>query len=173
MLIGPDSFSAYLGLTAFSGAMIWAAIGDVRTFTITNKLNLTIAVGFLIFALPMGLSLQDIAAHVGVGAVTLMITITMFLIGIFGGGDAKMMGAAALWLGPAAMQPFILYTAFSGGGLVVILLVSRYLARRFGLPKQPRWLRRLLRQRSAVPYGVALGLGAILATPHTGWFPTL
>jgi prepilin peptidase CpaA len=102
---------------------------------------------------------------------TTTIALAMFLVGVYGGGDAKLTGAAALWLGPTAMMPFILYTAIAGGILVVLLIASRHLARRYGLPRNPRWARRLLRKSSAVPYGVALGIGAILATPYTLWFP--
>jgi len=172
MTVGPETFAAAAGLVAFSGAMIWAGIGDVRTFLITNKLNTLIAAGFLVFALPMGLGVNELAAHVGVGLVTTIIAMGMFLIGVYGGGDAKLTGAAALWLGPAAMMPFILYTSIAGGVLVLFLILGRRLAKRFGLPKSPRWARRLLRKSAAVPYGVALGIGAILATPYTVWFPS-
>ncbi len=173
MTLGPDTLAAGAGLAAFSGAMIWAGIGDVRTFIISNKLNILIAAGFLVFALPMGLGLGDLAAHIGVGLLTTIIALAMFLLGIYGGGDAKLTGAAALWLGPAAMTPFILYTVLAGGVLVVCLIIGRLLARRLGLPKRPRWARRLLRKSSAVPYGVALGIGAILATPYAVWFPSI
>lgn len=173
MTLGPDTVAAGAGLIAFSGAMIWAAIGDVRTFLITNKLNMMIAAGFLVFAMPMGLGLNDLAAHIGIGLLTTTIALAMFLVGVYGGGDAKLTGAAALWLGPTAMMPFILYTAIAGGILVVLLIASRHLARRYGLPRNPRWARRLLRKSSAVPYGVALGVGAILATPYTLWFPNI
>jgi prepilin peptidase CpaA len=119
----------------------------------------------------MGLGWNDLAAHIGIGLLTTIIALAMFLVGVYGGGDAKLTGAAALWLGPTAMMPFILYTAIAGGALVVTLIIGRQLARHFGLPKKPRWARRLLRKSSAVPYGVALGVGAILATPYTLWFP--
>lgn len=171
MTFTPDSFIAGAGLVAFCGAMIWAGIGDVRTFLITNKLNMLIAGSFLVLALPMGLDLNELAAHIGIGLVTTLIGLAMFLVGVYGGGDAKLTGAAALWLGPAAMMPFILYTAIAGGVLVIVLMLGRQLARYFGLPKNPRWARRLLRKSAAVPYGVALGIGAILATPYTVWFP--
>ena len=45
------------------------------------------------------------------------------------------------------------------------------MARKYGLPKSPKWARRLLRKRSAVPYGVALGIGALIAAPQAAWFP--
>jgi prepilin peptidase CpaA len=160
-----------LGLLVFAAAMAWAAIGDVRSFRITNKLNLAIAAAFLLFCIPMGMGWVDIMSHVKVAAITLTITLSMFYIGVFGGGDAKMAGAVALWLGPAPMIPFVYFTAISGGVLVLILLVSRRLARHFGLPSSPKWARRILRKHSAVPYGVALGIGALIAVPKAVWFP--
>jgi prepilin peptidase CpaA len=160
-----------LGLLVFGGLMVWAAIGDVRSFTITNKLNLGIAAAFLLLAIPMGMGWPEIFGHLKVGLITIVITISMFLIGIFGGGDAKMTGAVALWLGPTAMFPFIFYTAISGGILVLVLIISRQAAKKLGLPRSPKWARRLLRKRSGVPYGVALGIGALVAVPQAVWFP--
>ena len=163
--------TSLLGLVVFASLMIWAAIGDVRTFTITNKLNLTIAALFLILALPMGLAWSAIFDHLKVGLIASVIAIAMFYIGIYGGGDAKMTGAIALWLGAAPMIPFIFYTALAGGILGLSLIIGRHMARKYGLPKSPRWARRLLRKRSAVPYGVALGIGALIAAPQAAWFP--
>ena len=157
--------TSLLGLVVFASLMIWAAIGDVRTFTITNKLNLTIAALFLILALPMGLAWSAIFDHLSV------IAIAMFYIGIYGGGDAKMTGAIALWLGAAPMLSFIFFTALAGGVLGLSLIIGRHMARKYGLPKSPKWARRLLRKRSAVPYGVALGIGALIAAPQAAWFP--
>jgi prepilin peptidase CpaA len=159
------------GLLVFGGFMVWAAVGDVRSFTITNKLNAAIATAFLLFAIPMGMAWPEIVEHLKVGLITIAITLSMFFVGIYGGGDAKMTGAVALWLGPAAMIPFIYYTALSGGVLVVILIVARRIAKNYGLPKSPKWARRMLRKRSAVPYGVALGVGALIAAPQAVWFP--
>jgi prepilin peptidase CpaA len=159
------------GLLVFAGLMVWAAIGDVRSFRITNKLNLCIAAAFLAFAIPMGMGWLDIVGHMKVALVTIVITMSMFLAGVFGGGDAKMTGAVALWLGPSAMIPFIYYTALSGGVLVLILILGRKLAKRHGLPRSPKWARRMMRKHSAVPYGVALGLGALIAVPQAVWFP--
>lgn len=160
-----------LGLVCFAGFMVWAAIGDVRSFTITNKLNLLIAISFLVLALPMGLTWPTFFDHIKVGVIGCGIAMAMFYIGIFGGGDAKMTGAIALWLGNAPMIPFIFYTALAGGALGVILIVGRRLAKHYGLPKSPKWARRILRKGSAVPYGVALGIGALIAMPNATWFP--
>jgi prepilin peptidase CpaA len=171
-MFGTSYLVPSLGLLAFSGAMIWAGMTDVRSFTITNRTNLTIAISFFALSLPMGMQMGEFAGHFYVGLITFSIAILLFFLGIFGGGDAKLMGAAALWLGPAAIQPFVFYTALSGGLLALVLWAGRKVSAKLGLPKQPRWARRLLRKQSAVPYGVALAIGAISATPYTTWFPS-
>jgi prepilin peptidase CpaA len=173
MNMSPTLMMGLVGLLCFSGFMIWAAIGDVRSFRITNKLNLLIAGSFLVLAVPMGLAWPAIFDHLKVGFIACAIAMAMFYIGIFGGGDAKMTGAIALWLGGSPMMPFIFYTALVGGLLAVTLIIGRKLANRFGLPKSPKWARRILRKRSAVPYGVALGIGALIAVPNATWFPHL
>lgn len=168
----PTLIMSTIGLLVFTLLMAWAAIGDIRSFTITDKLNLTIAALFLLLAIPMGLGWGAILDHVKIGLIATVIAIAMFYIGIFGGGDAKMTGAIALWLGSTPMVPFIFYTALTGGVLGIILIIGRRLAKKFGLPKSPKWARRILRKRSAVPYGVALGIGALLAAPQALWFPS-
>jgi prepilin peptidase CpaA len=167
----PFMFSL-LGLASFAALVIWAGIGDVRTFMITNRLNLAIAATFLVLCIPMGMDWGAIFNHLKVGVIASLIAMVMFLIGIYGGGDFKMTGAVALWLGPAPIIPFIFYTAIAGGILAIVLIVSRRLAARFGLPASPRWARRMLRRRSAAPYGVALAVGALMAVPRAVWFPT-
>jgi prepilin peptidase CpaA len=162
-----------IGLATFAGLMIWAAIGDVRRFTITNKLNLTIAACFVVLAIPMGMAWPAFFDHLKIGLIAAVIAIIMFYIGIFGGGDAKMVGAIALWLGSAPMLTFVFYTSLAGGILGISLLIGRRLAKQYGLPKSPKWARRMLRKQSSVPYGVALAIGALMATPQAVWFPNI
>jgi prepilin peptidase CpaA len=171
MDVTPTHLIGLLGLLVFAGLMLWAAIWDVQTFTITNKLNLVIAASFLVLAVPMGLGWPVILDHIKVAVIASIVAMIMFYIGIYGGGDFKMTGAIALWLGSAPMVPFILYTAIAGGALGLSLIIGRKLAKTYGLPKSPKWARQLLRKRSAVPYGVALGVGALLAAPGAVWFP--
>jgi prepilin peptidase CpaA len=160
-----------LGLLSLCGLMVWAAVGDVRSFTITNKLNLVIAATFLVLAIPMGMEWPAVFDNIKVGIIASVIAIAMFYVGIFGGGDAKMIGAVAFWLGSAPMLAFIYFTALAGGVLGVTLIIGRRLARKHGLPKSPKWARRMLRKRSAIPYGVAIAIGALIAAPRATWFP--
>jgi prepilin peptidase CpaA len=164
--------SSFVALIVFVGLLVWAGVGDVRAFRIPNQLNLIIAGTFLVLCVPMGMGWGNILGHLKVGLITIVITMAMFLGGLFGGGDAKMTGAVALWLGPAAIYPFIVYAAFAGGVLCLVLIVGRMIAKRYGLPKSPKWARRNLRRRAGAPYGVALAAGAILAAPMAVWFPS-
>jgi prepilin peptidase CpaA len=163
--------AACVALSVFAGLLVTAAVGDVRRFIISNRLNLAIGAAFLALALPMGLGLGAFAAHLGVGVAAFLVCMTAFAFGVFGGGDAKLASAVALWLGPAGIAPFLVYTALSGGVLAIVLIMGRQIARRFGLPRGPRWIRRILRRRAGVPYGVALCAGALMAVPAAVWFP--
>lgn len=167
----PQFVFACLALAVFAAGQVTAAVGDVRSFIISNRLNIAIAAAFLLLALPMGMGISGFASHVGVGVAAFVICMAGFLAGAFGGGDAKLAAASALWLGPAAILPYLVYTALCGGVLAVVLLAGRGIARRFGLPRGPRWMRRILRRKAGVPYGVALGAGALLAAPAAIWFP--
>lgn len=160
--IGLAVFSAYLGL---------AALGDIQRYTITDRLNLFGLVAFLTLAMPMGMSLEQVGAHVAAGLAATVFALLVFWIGGFGGGDAKMIAAMAFWIGPAPMYEFVVATALAGGLLGLILLAGRHTARHTGLPKGPRWLRKILRRGSGVPYGVALAAGGLFVAPFTIWYP--
>jgi prepilin peptidase CpaA len=163
----------FLALGVFAVLMGVAAIGDVRTLRITNKLNAGIALAFVALAIPMGLGWPEFFAHIKIGVIASVIALILFLTGLYGGGDFKMTGATALWLGPSAAAPFVIYAILSGGLLCLVLLTGRYVAGRFGLPASPKWARRLLRKNAGVPYGVAIGIGGLMAAPFAVWFPSI
>ena len=93
----------------------------------------------------------------------------MFALRWLGGGDAKIMAALILWLGPAAVLPFLLWTAIAGGALALILLTARSrLPALAGIG--PAWVGRLMEPKGDIPYGVAICLGALKAWPISGLF---
>jgi prepilin peptidase CpaA len=172
--MGTDAVAAFLPWIGLAVLAAWAgavALGDIQFFRIRDRLNLAGAAGFLVLALPMGMSLFGFGAHVATGLVVAALAMGAFAIGWFGGGDAKMIAAASLWLGPIALGPFVVVTALAGGLLALVLLVSRKVARHTGLPRGPRWLRQILRRGSGVPYGVALAVGLLCAAPYAAWYP--
>lgn len=165
-------FQQYIAIAAtftFCGFLIVAMIGDIRKFRITNRLNYSFAACFFVFAILLGMEWKLILGHLAIGAIAFGVLFALFMFGFIGGGDVKLVGATALWLGGAPMYNYIMISAILGGLVGVLLITARFIARKIGLPKKPKWLRGILRRNSHMPYGVALGLGGILAIPHADW----
>src|SRR6185295_3013176 len=83
-----------------------------------------------------------------------------------GGGDAKLMAAASMWLGLIGLGPFVFYTALAGGALALMLLAIRSAWVRPLAAGGPPWIDRLATPGGATPYGVAIAAGALLAFPQ-------
>jgi len=150
-----------LPIALFLGFLIAAACSDVATMTIPNWLSVALAVVFPIVALIAGLPLGAIGMHVLFGFGVLAACFLLFQFGIMGGGDAKLIAAAAVWTGVAAFLPFVLWTMIAGGGLALTLLLVR--ARVKPTETRPAFVNRLLKPRGGVPYGVAIMAGGIAA----------
>jgi prepilin peptidase CpaA len=86
-------------LLLFPALMAFAAASDLFTMTISNRVSLALAAGFLALALPSGMGLYDVLSHAGAGAAVLAVAFVCFAMGWVGGGDAKVAAGAALWFG--------------------------------------------------------------------------
>ena len=150
-------------LFVFPAVMIGAALRDITTMTIPNWMSAVLVVGFFPAGLAAGLAPSDLLMHLGAGFAVLAVTIGMFAMGWMGGGDAKILGAASLWLGFAGVGPFLLWTALAGGALTLALIQARRLAPSYAAG--PAWVGRLLTPKGYVPYGVAIATGALATFP--------
>lgn len=146
--------------------LLFAALRDVTSYTIPNWVSIAAAAAFLPAALAAHLAPAQIAFGLVAGVALLAAGIAMFALRWIGGGDAKLMAAASVWLGWSAILPFLLWTAVVGGALAVTLLLVRKLS--LWLPAfAPAWLRRLVTPGENVPYGVAIAAGALVVFPST------
>ena len=155
-------------LFVFPFAMAFAAATDVFTMTIPNRLNIGLALAFFALAPNADLGWQDVLSHMGVGAAMLLIGILLFSLGWLGGGDAKLLAAASLWLGLDHLLMFLTYTAAFGGALALALLAYR--SAPVGALPLPGWAARLHTKGEAMPYGVAIAAGALFVYPATQWY---
>lgn len=149
--------------------MAFAAASDLLTMTIPNRVSLLLIAGFLALAPFAGLTWSAaLANHLAAGGLVLLAGIGMFAMGWLGGGDAKIIAAAALWLGFDQLLPFLAQTAVFGGLLAVATLAYR----RFpaGAMNLPGWALRLHKQGGGIPYGVAIAAAALVVYPATPWF---
>ncbi len=152
-----------LVLSLFAALVIVAALKDLASFTIPNWISAALALAFIPAALAVHVHLPEIGWSLAVGAGVLVAAAGMFAMGWVGGGDAKLMTAAALWLGLNGIAPFALYTGLAGGALALALLALRSDWLRPFVEGGPAWARRLATPGEAAPYGVAISIGALAA----------
>ncbi len=158
----------YLLVFVFPFAMAFAAATDLLTMTIPNRLSIGLVVAFFALAPMAGLSWQDILSHMGAGSAMLLAGILLFSLGWLGGGDAKLLAAASLWLGLDQLVMFLAYVAAFGGVLAVAVLAYRSTPAS-ALPL-PGWAARLHAKGEGMPYGVAIAAGALVVYPATNWY---
>lgn len=80
----------------------------------------------------------------------------------FGGGDVKFMTAIALWVGIGDLGFFLVVMSLLGSALAILILLLRTAHGALARPDAPPPAVLLLRKGEAVPYGVAIGLAALL-----------
>lgn len=162
----------YALLLAFPIAMAYAAATDLLTLTIPNRVCVAIMVAFFVVAPFAGLTWQAFFTHLAVGAAVLVFSIALFSFNLIGGGDAKLLAAAALWMGSEQFLPYLSLVALCGGVLALAILAYRRLA----LPQfliRHQWAMRLHDSKTGIPYGLALAAAALWIYPSTKWFAGL
>src|SRR3954463_3488146 len=109
-------------LMLFPALMAFAASSDLLTMTISNRVSLILAAGFVALALASGMSGADMLAHLGAAAIVLVVAFGFFARGWIGGGDAKLAAATALWLGFGHPVPHGLFAPGFRGAFTNLLL---------------------------------------------------
>ena len=153
-------------LAIFPGLMLFAAVSDLLTMTIPNRVSLILVAGFFALALVMRLPPNVMAWHAAAGVFVLAAGFLMFNFGWIGGGDAKLAAATSLWLGFGALASYGVLAAVFGGLLTLGVLALRRLALPAGLSSMG-WLARLHDEKSGVPYGIALALAGLVVYPES------
>jgi prepilin peptidase CpaA len=135
-------------LVGLAAILVFAAVVDVRTFTISNRLNLTVALLAPVYWLSIALSpWPGMAIQLAAGGVVFALLAGAFYAGMMGGGDVKLAAALALWFSPASTVKFLVLTSLAGGVLTLVVVAWHRARRREGRPE--------------VPYGVAIAFGAL------------
>jgi prepilin peptidase CpaA len=128
--------------------LIWAAVTDIRSRTISNRLNAIIALLAPLFWLSHGLSpWPDMAIQVGLSLGVLCVFAALFALGMMGGGDVKMLAALALWLPTGALVMLLVLMALIGGIVTVVTVIHHKLSGKTG--------------QAEIPYGVAISLAGL------------
>ena len=135
-------------LVALAAILMFAAAVDARTYTISNRLNLTVALMAPAYWLSIALSpWPGIAIQLATGGTVFVLMAGAFYAGMMGGGDVKLAAAFALWFSPLSIMKFLMLTALAGGVLTLAILVWHRVKQRQGRPQ--------------IPYGVAIAFGGL------------
>jgi len=135
-------------LAGLAALLLVAAVIDVRTFTISNRLNLTVALLAPLYWLSIALPLwPGVGIQLAAGAGVFALLAAAFYAGMMGGGDVKLAAALALWFAPASTIKFLVLTSLAGGVLTLGIVAFHRFKRREGRPE--------------IPYGVAIAIGGL------------
>jgi len=154
-------------LTLFPFCMVYAAVSDMLSMTIANRVSLILLAGFALVAPFTGMEWAAYGWHFAAGVLVLAVTFGLFAVGGMGGGDAKLMAATAVWMGfDITLLVYLVNSAFIGGALTLLILSYR---------KSPLavytghniFLRHFANVKAGVPYGVALGIGGLMTYPQS------
>lgn len=151
----------------FPFAMAFAAISDLLSMTIANRVSIILVGSFLVLAPLLGMSWHDYGMHAAAGAAVLAVTFALFTFGSMGGGDAKLMASTALWFGFSdVLLQYLTASAVLGGMLTLAILAYR----KSPLPVlagNVAFLNRMANDKEGIPYGIALGLGGLIIYPES------
>jgi prepilin peptidase CpaA len=148
--------------------MIIAGAGDALSLRIPNWLTLTIFAAFFPLAWATGMPLAVFGLHVLTAVILLAVGFALFSIGVFGGGDAKLMAAAGVWFGSTQALPFLVFTVIAGGVLALCVVVWSAMSMSWDI-HEVSGTKKLSGLKPKVPYGYAFAIGAILAFPESWW----
>jgi prepilin peptidase CpaA len=139
-----------LALFGLLAAMLaWIAVVDVKTYTISDGLNIAIALLAPLYwwsvAVPVW---PDAAVQLAAAAIVFIVLAGAFYLGMMGGGDVKLAAALALWFSPPEILKFLVVMSIAGGVLTLVILIAHRLRSKVGRPK--------------IPYGVAIACGGLV-----------
>jgi prepilin peptidase CpaA len=134
-----------------------AAATDALGRRIPNALSLGLAlVGLarIALALATGEPAWPLAGDLAAAVAVFAVAAVAFHFRLLGGGDVKLLAAGALWLGAAALLPYLTATALAGGALALVFV---------------GWQLAMPGRKPSLPYGMAIAAGGILTTGGAIW----
>lgn len=135
-------------VVVLSAFLVIAAITDIKSRTISNRLNIAMAALAPLFWIATGLPLwPGMFIQLGLALIIFISFALMFAMGFMGGGDVKLLGALALWLPLQPMITLLLIMSILGGAVTAATILHHKIGRRAGQPE--------------IPYGVAIALAGL------------
>jgi prepilin peptidase CpaA len=146
--------------------LVLAALTDFLEMKIPNRIPALLAGAFVVIIPFSGLSLLDIGWHLFAGFTVFAVCFALFALNVMGGGDAKILSAAALWFGfNSSLLEFLVFTGYLGGILTVGVILLR--ANWDKLATVGVTLPATLMVAKKIPYAIAIGAAGLMAYPSS------
>lgn len=147
----------------FPFCMAFAAVSDMLSMTIANRVSALLIISFAVLAPLTGMEWAQYGMHFATFAALLATTFALFALGGMGGGDAKLIAATGLWFGfSPALAEYLVYSTLAGGALTIAILLFRK-SDISVITANNLFLRNFADSSVGVPYGIALGFGGLMA----------
>jgi prepilin peptidase CpaA len=165
-----------------TGALFWLTYVLLIAGACTDLLWLKIPnvlVGLLVLAFAAAVALSDREISMISQIVPAMILLVggaaLFYFGMLGGGDAKFLAAASLFVGLEAMTGFLFWLALWGAVVTLFFILARRpivwaFSRLSAVSGRKLFVPHSIAERGNVPYGVAITAATLAVLPRTPLF---
>ncbi|EUC00628.1 peptidase A24A prepilin type IV [Rhizobium sp. CF080] len=156
-----DMAIAILILTVLPLALAIAAVSDLFTMTIPNRISVIAVLAFLGLAPFAGLPWPVIGLNLLAALLVFAVCFALFALNVMGGGDAKLLTATAIWFGfNHSLLVLLVTVGYVGGAVTLVFLLLRSQAgsvMAMGIP-----LPASLVNAKKIPYGIAIAIAGFL-----------
>ncbi|MGO9172166.1 MAG: prepilin peptidase [Rhodomicrobium sp.] len=150
----------------YAAALCYGCISDVRRFKIPNAVSLVVAALFF-FNYWLLDAPGSLTQHLAAGGIGFILTFGLYVAGIMGAGDVKLISALMLWGGDRDGPAFLIIMTLIGGLFAGLLLIARKSMALW--PSAHRYIpsRRLKAwaRRGIFPYGIAICIAGLILIP--------
>lgn len=163
---------AVVGFAIFATLLLCACVSDIQRRRIPNSVAGLLAVTGVAYSVAASTTAGH-ALLTSIGGLLLGFALwfPLYLVHWLGAGDVKLFAAAGAWLGPARTLDGALIGALAGGVLAIVWMVFAYglngtaatAALAIANPRRIVNHSVDVKSRRAIPYGVALAIGAMTA----------
>ncbi len=160
--------TGFIIFAIFIISMLTAAYRDALTMTIPNWVSIMVLLGFFLIVPFVWQGWPVFGEHILVGTSVFLFGFAIFAFGWLGGGDAKLMAATSFWWQWPDLLVYVVYTTLAGGVIAMFILFGRQFIPAHILTS--KWLHRLIKDETQMPYGLALAFGAIVTLPQSEIF---
>jgi prepilin peptidase CpaA len=156
--------AAFVLLAAAAALLLAAALHDIAARTIPNWIPAALALDGVVAKSISGGLLLGLA----IGLLVFILATLMWRRGLMGGGDVKLLGAAAIVVPASLAASFLITVSLAGGVLALLYLLLRLVVAppaairpRHRLARIVRAERRRIRACRSLPYACAIAAGAL------------